>query len=157
MTKENIMTTKHAVIRQIKGLTFAGQADSGHWTIIDGPGELGGSDGGPRPKELLMLALASCTGSDVASILRKKRVPYTGLEVHVTGELRKEHPQVFTGLHVEYVISGDRIDPAAVERAIDLSETTYCSVSAMLRPAVEITSSYRIVSSDEVVPEEMAQ
>lgn len=135
---------KHAEIRRIQGLTFIGKADSGHWTVIDGPGENGGSGGGPRPKELLLLSLAGCTGSDVASILTKKRVPFSGLEVHVTGEVRETHPQVFTDLHVEYVIFGEGINPKDVERSIQLSETTYCAVSAMLRPAVNITSSYRI-------------
>lgn len=138
---------KHVMIQQVNGLTFAGRGDSGHWTMIDGPGELGGNDGGPRPKELLLLSLAGCTGSDVASILTKKRSPYTRLDVHVTAGIRDEHPRVFTDIHVEYVIHGDNVRPRDVERAIHLSETTYCAVSAMLRESVSITSSYRIEHS----------
>lgn len=141
------MRTKKAFIKQVHGLTFAGKADSGHWTIIDGPGKSGGNDGGPRPKELLMLALASCAGSDVASIMTRKRVPYTGFEVHITGTMQEEHPQVFTDLHVEYIVAGEGIRSGDVERAIHLSETKYCSVSTMLRSGVTITSSYRIVPS----------
>ena len=135
---------KHVMVRQVSGLTFAGKGDSGHWTIIDGPGEVGGNDGGPRPKEMLLLSLAGCTGSDVASILKKKRAPVTRLEVHVTAGMRDEHPRVFTDIHVEYVVHGKSIRANDVERAIELSETTYCAVSAMLRKSVPITSSYRI-------------
>jgi len=132
------------MIQQLSGLTFAGMGDSGHWTMIDGPGEMGGNDGGPRPKELLLLSLAGCTGSDVASILRKKRSPFSRLDVDVTAEMRDEHPRVFTEIHVEYVIHGENVRTRDVERAIRLSETTYCAVSAMLRESVSITSSYRI-------------
>ena len=93
-----------------------------------------------------MMSLAGCTGSDVASILTKKRVPFTGLEVHVSADMRETHPQIFTGLRVEYFVYGEGINPKDVERAIHLSETSYCAVSAMLRPAVPITSSYTIRS-----------
>lgn len=132
---------KHVVVHRIDGLTFIGKGDSGHWTVLDGPG-----DGGPQPKELFLLSLAGCTGSDVASILTKKRVPYTALEVHVSADVRDEHPRIFTGIHVEYVVRGEEIKNRDVERAIELSETTYCAVSAMVRESVPITSSYRIES-----------
>lgn len=138
------MTIKHAVVQQIRGISFAGKTDSNHWLVMDGPQEFGGSDAGIRPKELVLLALAGCTSSDVISILHKKRVPLDAYEVHVTAEQRDEHPQVFTSIQVEYVFRGRNIRPEDVERAIELSETKYCSVSAMLRPAVSITHTYRI-------------
>lgn len=136
--------TKTALVVQVDGITFAGKADSNHWVVMDGPQEFGGREAGTRPKELVLLALAGCSGSDVASILKKKRVSLDGFEMHVTAEQRDEHPQVYTRIHVEYVLRGDGIRPQDVERAIELAETKYCAVSAMLRGAVELTHSYRI-------------
>lgn len=144
------MKTKHAVLRQVRGLTFAAKSDSNHWVIMDGPKTLGGGEAGPRPKEMLLFALAGCTASDVVSILQKKRVPLQGFEIHVRGKLREEHPQIFTDIHVEYVFFGDDISTIHVERAIELSTTKYCSVSAMLRPTVNITYAYRIEPTSEL-------
>jgi putative redox protein len=80
----------------------------------------------------------------VVSILSKKRVPVTSVEMYLTAEVQDEHPQVFTDIHIEYVIYGHDIQIQDVERAIELSTTKYCSVSAMLRPSVNLTHSYRI-------------
>ncbi len=141
------MTTKRAFIKQISGITFAGRTDSNHWVTMDGPAGFGGSDAGTRPKELVLLALAGCTGSDVVSILAKKRVGLEGFEIEVTAEQADEHPQVFTRIHLDFVFHGDGIRREDVERAIELSETKYCSVSAMLRGTVAITHAYRIEPS----------
>jgi putative redox protein len=138
------MVVKTALVRQVQGITLAGNTDSNHWVVMDGPPEFGGSNAGTRPKELLLLALGGCTASDVISILQKKRVELDGFEIRITAEQRDEHPQVFTKIHLEYVVRGDDIRPQDVVRAIELSETKYCSVSAMLRPAVPITWSYRV-------------
>jgi putative redox protein len=138
------VTVKTALVKQLQGVSLAGKTDSNHWLVMDGPKEFGGNDAGIRPKELLLLALGGCTASDVVSVLQKKRVKIDGFEIHVTAEQRDEHPQVFTKIHLEYVIRGDDIRPQDVERAIELSESKYCSVNAMLRPAVAITRSYRI-------------
>jgi putative redox protein len=138
------MVVKTALVRQVRGITLAGNTDSNHWVVMDGPQEFGGSNAGTRPKELLLLALGGCTASDVISILHKKRVELDGFEIHITAEQRDEHPQVFTKIHLEYVIRGDDIRPQDVVRAIELSETKYCAMSAMLRPTVPITWSYRI-------------
>jgi putative redox protein len=136
--------TKHATLKQLDGIAFAARGDSNHWVMMDGPTSVGGTDAGSRPKELVLYALAGCTASDVVSILKKKRVPLHGFEMYLTGHEADEHPKVFTDIHVEYVFFGDAIDPADVERAIELSTTKYCSVSAMLTPKVKITHSYRI-------------
>ncbi len=138
------MSQRTAVVQQIQGITFAARADSNHWVMMDGPPELGGSNAGSRPKELVLMALGGCTGSDVASILRKKRVPVKTLRINLTAQTAEEHPQVFTTIHVEYVLVGTGINPGEVERAIELSTTKYCAVSAMLRASVKITHSYRI-------------
>lgn len=141
------MSTKTAVVKQLEGITFVGRTDSNHWVAMDGPSEFGGSNAGTRPKELILLALGGCTGSDVVAILKKKRAPVDGIEIRLSAQVSDDHPQVFTSIHVEYVFFGDGIRNADVERAIELSETKYCSVSAMLRPSVAITHSYRIEPS----------
>jgi putative redox protein len=140
------MTQKKAHVTQLapNTITFAGRADSNHWLIMDGPVEFGGSNAGIRAKELLLLSLAGCTGSDVASILTKKRAPIEGFDIEVTAQETEEHPKVFTAMHIEYVFRGTGIDPKDVERAIELSLTKYCGVTAMLGKAMEITHSFRI-------------
>jgi putative redox protein len=138
------MATKQAIIKQVQGITLLAKSDSNHWVVMDGSDKFGGSMSGSSPKELLMFALGGCTAMDVIPILAKRKAPIANVEVHVSGNVREEHPQVFTDLHIEYVFYGEGIDPADVERAIELSTTKYCAVSAMLRPAIKITHSYRI-------------
>jgi putative redox protein len=146
------MVVKTALVKQVQGITLAGNTDSNHWVMMDGPAEFGGSNGGTRPKELLLLALGGCTASDVISILWKKRVALDGFKIHITAEQRDEYPQVFTKIHLEYVVHGNGIRPEDVVRAIELSESKYCSVSAMLRPAIPITWTYRIEPSRAARP-----
>jgi putative redox protein len=138
------MATKTAVVKQINGVTFMGKTDSNHWVVMDGPEEFGGSNAGVRPKELLLLSLAGCSGSDVAVILKKKKINLDGFEMNITAEMQETHPQVYTKINLEYVFYGKEIPKEAVERAIELSLKTYCSVTAMLQKAVEITHTYRI-------------
>jgi len=138
------MAEKKAVVKHIKGVTFMGKADSNHWVSMDGPEEFGGSNAGTRPKELLLLALGGCTGSDVAVILKKKKINVDGFDIFLTAEVQETHPQVYTKINLEYVFYGNDIPKEAVERAIELSQKTYCSVTAMLQKSIEITHSYRI-------------
>jgi putative redox protein len=138
------MGIKQAVIKQVKGITLAAKSDSNHWVVMDGSDKFGGSLAGASPKELLMFALGGCTAMDVLPILAKRKSPIDDFEIKVSGNVREEHPQVFTDLHVEYIFYGNGINPEDVERAIELSTTKYCAVSAMLKPGVPITHSYRI-------------
>ncbi len=142
------MVTKTAFVKQLQGITFVGKTDSNHWITMDGPESFGGSDAGIRPKELLMLSLGGCTGSDVTSILAKKKIKLDGFEINISADVAEEHPQVFTKMHIEYVFTGKNIPVKDVERAIDLSLTKYCSVTAMLQKAMPIEHSYRIVDSE---------
>jgi putative redox protein len=122
-----------------KGLSFDGTADASGFTVpLGADANVGGANDGFRPLELLAVGLAGCTGMDVISILQKKRQEVTGFEVKVHGDQADQHPRVFTKIHIEYVVTGRKIDPAAVERAVDLSETTYCPAQAMLRKAAQI-------------------
>lgn len=138
------MATKEAELRHVKGITFIGKGLTNHWVVMDGEEEFGGSLAGSKPKELILIALAGCTASDVVPILKKKRVPLTDFMIHVTGQEREEHPRIFTDIHLEYVFYGDNIRPADVERAIELSTTKYCSVTAILKASATLTHSYRI-------------
>ncbi|MCS7052115.1 MAG: OsmC family protein [Ignavibacterium sp.] len=139
------MSEKKAYLKQVKGITFIGKTDSNHWITLDGPENFGGSNAGIRPKELLLLALAGCTASDVVTILEKKKVKLDDFEINITAQMQEEHPQVYTKIDLEYVFYGNNIQKEAVERAIELSQTKYCSVTAMLQKAIEIKHSYRIV------------
>lgn len=136
-----------AVIKQVEGITFAGIGSSNRWVMIDGPEDFGGHGGAVRPKELLLHSLGGCSGSDVVSILNKKRVKLDGFEMNLTADMTDEHPKVFTKIHIEYVFYGNEIKEKDVERAIELSLTKYCGVTAMLEKAMEITHSYRIEKS----------
>jgi putative redox protein len=138
------MPVKKAVVKQVQGLTLVGKSDTTHWVVMDGPPEFGGHNAGSRPKELLLIALGGCTASDVIPILQKKKVVYENFEIQLTGNVRDEHPQIYTSIHIEYIFFGENINPLDVERAIELSTTKYCAISAMLKETVKITHSYQI-------------
>jgi putative redox protein len=138
------MSTSKAYLKQVKGITFAGKTNSNHWITMDGPEDYGGSNAGTSPKELLLLSLAGCTASDVVSILQKKRVKLDDFEINISAEMTEEHPKVFTKIDLEYVFYGQDIKAKDVERAIELSQTTYCGVTAMLEKVLTINHSYRI-------------
>ncbi len=141
------MSRQEVVVRQLRGITLAGKTDSNHWVVMDGPAIFEGSEAGPRPKELLLIALGGCTSTNIIPILKKKRVPVDGYEVRLRGTVREEHPQIYTDIAIEYTFYGDGIDPKDVERAIELSHTKYCAVTAMLKGNVRITDSYTIVAT----------
>ena len=125
--------------RWVKNWQFVATDSGGHSVVMDSPAL--GDDSGMKPVELLLVALAGCTGMDVISILKKKRQRVVDFEVNVSGDSRNEHPKAWTHMHIEFVVRGHNIDPTAVERAIELSETKYCSVTATLLGNVEITHS----------------
>jgi putative redox protein len=106
-----------------------------------------GDRAGPSPTESILAALAACTSMDVGSILRKKRRPPATYRIAVTGEKRDEHPQVYTSIVVEHQVTGD-VEPDALRRAVELSATTYCPVSAMLAHSVRIEHRFRLTPAD---------
>ena len=135
---------KAAVVWQ-GGMKFQGSADSGHTITLDAAPEVGGQDHGLRPMELMALSLAGCTAMDVISILSKKRQQISGFEVQTLAKRASEHPKVFTELELRYIIRGKNIDPAAVQRAVTLSEEKYCPAQAMLRQIAPIKLTIEIV------------
>ena len=102
----------------------------------------------PTPMELLLIALGGCTGADVVGILEKKRQRVTGYEIEVRAERRAEHPRIYTRIEVIHCIRGHGVDPKAVEHAVQLSETKYCSVSAMLGATAQITMRHEITNEE---------
>ena len=133
-----------AKVIQVKGITFVGKTDSNHWVPMDGPAEFQGSDAAIRPKELILISLGGCSGSDVASILNKMREMVHRFEMDISAETATEHPKVFTKIHITYKFWGEDLKQANIEKAINLSQERYCSVSAMLRASVDITHSYEV-------------
>jgi putative redox protein len=144
------MNQKRAQLIQIKGNTYAAKGDTNHWVIMDTKSMAGGHGAGASPKEFLLFAIGGCTSSDVISILNKKRAAIKHYELFVRATEREEHPKIFTEIHIEYVFYGDNLNPDDIKKAIDLSVTKYCSVSAMIQPTVKLTHSYRIEPADRI-------
>jgi putative redox protein len=120
----------------VKDQQFDGTAESGFKIVVDGDKKAGNS-----PVELVLIALCGCTGYDVVSILRKKREPFTSLEVRAEGDRATEPPMVYTNIRLVYRVGGN-VSHKAVEDAVRLSEEKYCSVAAMLNKTAKI--SYKI-------------
>jgi putative redox protein len=146
------MKTVTAHLDDSNGLRFRVTSGSGHEIVAD---DVEG-DGGPRPTELLLMALAGCTAMDVISILRKKRQAVDRYEVEVSGTQRADHPAVFEQIDVLHVVAG-QVEREAVRRAVELSATRYCSVGAtlssgvtQLRHAFRLTGPHGIVDEDQV-------
>lgn len=132
------------------GMSFTGTADSGFAVPLGTDPSVGGDNDGPRPMELLAIGLGGCTAMDVISILSKKRQQVSGFEVQVNAERAAEHPKVFTAIHIHYVVRGNNIDSAAVQRAIELSEQKYCPAQAMFNKIVPIRLTHEIVQEETV-------
>jgi putative redox protein len=128
-------------------LSFNGTADTGFTLPLGASPKVGGDNDGFRPMELILIGLAGCTAMDVISILQKKRQQVTAFQVTAHAERSDEHPKVFTRIKLDFQVTGKDIDPRAVERAIELSETLYCPAQAMLTHSVKITNEYSIVET----------
>jgi len=125
--------------------SFVGESGSGHSVVMDGAPDAGGRNLGVRPMEMLLLGLGGCTAFDVVSILEKSRQDITDCVVEIEAERAPEVPKVFTRIHVHFIVSGRGLDPAKVERAVNLSSDKYCSASRMLEKAAELSHDFEIV------------
>lgn len=113
---------------------LVGHNPEGPMVIMDSNKEKGTS-----PMVLLLHAEAGCTALDVISLLEKMRQPLTGLKIEVEGiKGDGEFPRIWEKIHVRYIISG-AIEPEKAHKAVELSLEKYCSVSAMLSKAAEVT------------------
>ena len=125
---------------------FVGVTPSGHAQAIETDST---RTNAATPMELLLIALGSCTGVDVISILKKQRQQITDYRIEVSGERREEFPKSYTRLYVKHIVRGSAVSEPAVARAIELSDKKYCSVAATLRGSAEIVTSYEIVEQND--------
>ncbi|MEP6706250.1 MAG: OsmC family protein [Pyrinomonadaceae bacterium] len=139
-------TTNKAIIRFSGDDLFIAITPSGHAQVLDTDAERGSA---ASPMELLLIALGSCTGVDVISILQKKRQHVTDYRIEVSGRRRTEHPRGYTAMQVHHMLRGRNISEKAVAQAVELSEAKYCSVAATLRPTVEIISTFEIIEETD--------
>ncbi|MEI6754011.1 MAG: OsmC family protein [Paludibacter sp.] len=139
------MADKHSIRTEWKG-GLAFEADiNGHKVLMDATVEGGGMNSGPSPKKLQLVALSGCTGMDIVSILAKMRVNIESCSIEVQGDVAYEHPKHYTKMHVIYEFKGKNLPLDKLEKAIKMSEETYCGVGALYRKAIEVTSEIRIV------------
>jgi putative redox protein len=122
---------------------FLGEASSGHAVVMDASETKTAS----TPMEMVLIALCACTMSDVVGILRKKREPFTSLEVRAEADRADDFPKVYTAIKLVYRVGG-RVSREGMERAVQLSKEKYCSVSAMLEKTAKIEF---VIEYDEVV------
>ena len=136
---------KHVIKMSWKdNVAFESDID-GHKLIVDASKEGGGNNLGPRPKKLMLSALAGCTGIDVIMILKKMKVVPDSFDVIVEGDLTEGHPLKYTKMKVIYQFKGKDLPMEKLERAVQLSQEKYCGVSAVYRDAMELDSEIRIV------------
>lgn len=128
----------------VAGLQFVAETATGHPVTLDTHEQ----NTGATPMEMLLMSLAGCSGISVISILQKKQQDVTHYEVCVQGKRAETHPQVFTAITVEHILTGHNISPIAVERAIDLAEIRYCTVSVMLSQVVQLKHIYQIIEDN---------
>lgn len=134
-------------VRWIEPMGFLGESGSGHAVYMDGAPELGGSDLGPRPMELLLLGMGGCTSFDVIHILKKARQQVVDCDAQIEAERADTDPKVFTKIHIHFKVSGHQLSEKHVSRAISLSAEKYCSASIMLGQMAEITHDFEITEA----------
>lgn len=132
-------------LRKTGRIAFEAATGSGHVLQTDGSPDHGGDNAGPRPMELLLSALGSCSGIDVCLILEKSRQSVSDCRIDIEGRRADAVPAVFTDIHVHYTVVGTDLDPRKVDRAVALSMEKYCSITRMLQPSVNITHSVETV------------
>lgn len=118
----------------------------GHKLIVDADQKYGGEDKGPRPKPLILSALAGCTGMDVISILKKMRIEPTFFDMKVEGSLTEEYPKTYEKIHLTYLFKeSDNLDGDKVQTAVEMSQEKYCGVSALLRKGCDLSYEIKFV------------
>ena len=131
-------------INWLGNMAFEAELD-GHKITLDASSNVGGENRGPRPKPLMLIALAGCTGMDVVSIWKKMRISVDKMSVTVEGELTEEHPKHFHSMHIIYTFYGKQLSKEKIQKAIDLSQERYCGVSYTYRKALKLTSEIKLI------------
>ena len=140
------MAKEQVKVKWLDKMAFSAEVN-GHEIVLDAAEKVGGEDRGPRPKPLMLAALAGCTGMDVISILKKMHIEPDYFNVYVEGDLTEEHPKHFSKMNVIYEFKGKNLPLEKLKRAVSLSEERYCGVSATYREAMEMTSEIKVIES----------
>jgi putative redox protein len=136
-----------ARVKWNEGMSFVGEAASGHAVVIDGAPEHGGRNLGLRPMELVLIGAAACTAFDVVMILKKARQPVVDCVVEADATRAETEPRVFTRIHLRYTVAGQGLDRRQVDRAVALSKEKYCSATIMLGKTAEVTAEVAVVDA----------
>ena len=137
-------------VKWVDGVSFVGEAGSGHSIVMDGAPDNGGRNIGMRPMETFLTGAAACTAYDVVTILRKGRHPVADVVVTIEGTRADTSPRVFTALHYVYLVAGRGLERRHVERAVELSKEKYCSATIMLGKTATITYEIEMIEGDRV-------
>jgi putative redox protein len=137
-------------LQWLEGKTFVGTDSTKHGFVISTSGEENGT--GIKPSDLLLIGLASCAAVDVVEILNKKRQPFDKMEIRTEGTQDDSPPWTFRKIHMHFIFHGAHLSPRAVEQAIKLSESKYCSVAATVRGVAQITTSFEILPAPSILP-----
>ena len=129
----------HLVETQWMGKMQFNALVNGHTVIMDAPERVGGEDNGPIPKPFVLTALSGCTGMDVVALLRKQGIEVNDFNIIVSGEISKQHPIVYTSIHLVYEFKGDESHKEAVLQAVTDSQEKLCGVSNMLKRIMPVT------------------
>lgn len=140
-----------ARVQWLDGRAFVGETGSGHAVVMDGSPESGGRNIGIRPMEMMLLGLGGCTAFDIVMILERMREKVTGLDIALEGTRATEDPKVYTHVRLVYKVTGRKLKPANVERAVNLSAEKYCSATAMFAKSATIEHSFEIIEEGEAV------
>jgi putative redox protein len=138
-----------ARVQWLDGRAFVGESGSGHAVVMDGSPESGGRNIGIRPMEMMLMGLGGCTAFDIVLILERMREKVTGLDITLEGERATEDPKVYTRVKLVYKVTGRKLKPANVERAVKLSAEKYCSATAMFAKSAAIEHSFEIIEDGE--------
>jgi putative redox protein len=131
----------NVIVRRITGKQFVGTDSTNHSVVLSTAAE----GVGVKPSDMLLVSLASCTAVDVVEILEKKKINLELLEISVNAEQDQDPPWTYRKIHMLYKVKGEGLTDKALQQAIHLSESKYCSVAATIRGIVEITTSYEIL------------
>lgn len=133
----------NVVVGWKSGMAFEAEVNN-HKIILDADSSVGGEDQGPRPKALVLGALGGCSGMDVVAILKKMKQEIHAFRMEIEADASEEHPKVYTNIHIRYIFSGENLDMEKLQKAVDLSQDKYCSVSAMLKKGTRMDYSIHI-------------
>ena len=135
-----------AEVKWLEELKFIAESGTGHSVVLDTPD----SNKGPSPMEMLLMGMGGCTGIDVISILKKARQKVQDCRVQIEAEREDDYPRIFRKIHLHFILSGTNLSEHQVQRAIQLSQETYCAASIIMgRSGAEVTHSYEIMAESQ--------